>query len=85
MTHNSSLLLAPFILAFLLFIYRFYNRERAASVLNLSFLLAIGTMLMAGLYLILGVSGNLPSYGPIGFTGIGLVLLVTAIIRMFLI
>lgn len=85
MTHTSSLLLAPFILAFLVFVFRFYTRERAASVANLSFLLAILTMLIAATYLVLGVTGNLPDYGAIGFTCAGLILLVVAVLRMFLI
>ena len=37
MTNASTILLIPFILAFLVFVLRFYSRERAASVTNPSF------------------------------------------------
>lgn len=85
MTNTSTMLLIPFIMAFLVFVFRFYSRERAASVANLSFLLAILTVLIASAYLILGVMGLLPAYSTIGFACIGLVLLATAILRMFII
>jgi hypothetical protein len=84
MTNASTLILIPFIFAFLVFVFRFYSRERAASIANLSFLLAIGTMLTAGAYLILGVTENLPAYSTIGFGVAGTVLLVIAILRMFM-
>ncbi len=85
MTNTSTILLVPFILAFFIFVLRFYSRERAASVTNLSFLLAMLTVLVAGAYLILGVIDALPPYSTICLTAIGLVLLVTAISRMFMI
>jgi hypothetical protein len=85
MTNTSTVILAPFIMAFLVFIYRFYNRERASSVFNLSFMLAILTMVLAGTYLALGVTGHLPSYGTIGFACIGLIMFATAIVRIFMI
>ena len=85
MTDISQFLLAPFILAFLVFAFRFYIRERAASAANPSFLLAILTVLVAGTYLILGVVDLLPPYSTIGFTAVGLILLATAITRMFMI
>ena len=85
MTNTSTMLLIPFIMAFLVFIFRFYSRERAASVANLSFLLAILTMLIASSYLILGVIGLLPAYGTIGFACVGLILLATAVLRIFII
>lgn len=85
MTNTTSLLLLPFLVAFLLFIFRFYNREGAASIANFSFVMAIFSVLMAGAYLVLGVIGLLPAYGTIGFTCIGLILLGTAILRLFMI
>lgn len=84
MTNTSSILLAPFIVAFLVFIFRFYNRERAASVTNPSFLLAILTMLTAGSYLILGVVDMLPAYSTVVFASAGLILLATAVVRLFM-
>jgi quinol-cytochrome oxidoreductase complex cytochrome b subunit len=85
MTNTSTILLVPFILAFLVFVLRFYNREGASSMTRPSFLLAILTMLIAGAYLILGVTSSLPPYSTIGFAIIGLILLGTAILRMFMI
>jgi hypothetical protein len=84
MTSATSVLLIPFIVAFLVFIYRFYNREGAASIFNFSFLMAILTSLLAGTYLVLGIIGLLPSFGTILFACIGLGLLATAIGRLFM-
>ena len=85
MTNTSTMLLIPFIAAFLVFVFRFYSREHASSVFNPSFLLAILTVLIAGTYLILGVTGMLPAYSTIGFACVGLILLTTAIVRIFMI
>ncbi len=83
MTDTSTILLIPFILAFLVFVLRFYSREGASSITNASFLLAILTVLIAFAYLILGVTSMLPHYSTIGFAAVGLILLGTAIARMF--
>jgi hypothetical protein len=85
MTNTSTFILVPFIFAFLVFVFRFYNRESASSIKNPSFVLAILTVLIAGSYLILGVTGHLPSYSAIGYLLIGLILLAIAITRMFMI
>ena len=85
MTNTTSFLLAPFILAFLVFVFRFYSREGAASVKNLSFLLAILTMLLAGSYLVLGVTDSLPPRAAIGYAAAGTVLFAVAVIRLFMI
>lgn len=85
MTNTTSFLLAPFILAFLVFVFRFYSRENASSIKNFSFVLAILTVLIAGSYLILGVIGSLPPYSTLGYIVVGLILLGTAITRMFMI
>jgi hypothetical protein len=84
MTNTTSLLLLPFLVAFLVFVFRFYNRERAASVFNLSFLLAIATVLIAVLYLFLGVTQQLPPYSTPGFAAVGLILLGVAVLRVFM-
>jgi hypothetical protein len=42
-------------------------------------------MLIAGIYLVLGIIDWLPPYSTIGFALIGLILLGTAIARMFMI
>jgi hypothetical protein len=85
MTQASTILLVPFILAFLVFALRFYNREGAYPLTRPSFMLAILTMLIAGGYLILGVLHTLPPYSTIGFGIIGVILLATAVLRMFMI
>jgi len=82
---SNSILLLPFIFAFLAFVLRFYFRERASSLANLSFLLALGTVLIAVLYLILGVLSSLPPYSTLGFGLVGLILLGVSILRMFMI
>jgi len=85
MSDFSTVILLPFILAFLVFVLRFYGRESASSMANPSFVLAAATMLGACTYLVLRLTETLPSYGTIGFGIAGVVLLVTAVARMFMI
>jgi hypothetical protein len=85
MSDFSTIILLPFLLAFLIFVVRFYGRESAASMMNPSFLMAFGTVAVAACYLALRITGNLPPFGTIGFGLAGLVLLATAIARMFMI
>ncbi len=85
MTNTSTILLVPFILAFLGFIFRFYNREGASGMMRPSFLLAVLTMLIALAYLVLGIANALPPYGTAGFAVAGLILLGTSILRLFMI
>jgi quinol-cytochrome oxidoreductase complex cytochrome b subunit len=85
MTNTTTFLLVPFILAFLLFVLRFYNREGATSMTQPSFLLAALTVVTAFSYLILGVASMLPPYSTIIFSLAGLILLGVAITRMFMI
>lgn len=85
MTNISTILLVPFILAFLVFVLRFYSREGAASMTQPSFMLAGLSVLIAGFYLVLGVMHSLPPYSTVGFAAVGVVLLATAILRMFMI
>jgi hypothetical protein len=85
MSSFSTIVLVPFIVAFLVFVVRFYGREGASSMRNASFVLAVGTMLIAGSYLLLRITETLPPHGTIGFGVAGLALLATAIGRMFMI
>jgi hypothetical protein len=85
MTNTSTYLLVPFIFAFLVFVFRFYGREGASSIRNPSFVLAILTVLIAGSYLILGVTEMLPPHSTIAYLLIGLILFGIAIARMFMI
>jgi quinol-cytochrome oxidoreductase complex cytochrome b subunit len=82
---SNSIILLPFIVAFLLFIFRFYSREAAASMANPSFLLAVATVFIAILYLVLGIVGALPAYGTLAAGVTGLVLLGLSILRLFMI
>jgi hypothetical protein len=85
MSSFSTIVLAPFIIAFAVFVGRFYGREGARSMRSLSFLLAVCTVASAFSYLLLRVTDSLPSYGTIGYGVGGLVLLATAIGRLFMI
>ncbi len=80
-----SILLLPFLIAFITFALRFYFRENAASMANPSFLMAFGTVLVVVLYLALGVLGELPPYSTVGFSLVGLALLGVSIMRLFII
>ena len=85
MSSFSTVILLPFVLAFLVFVVRFYTRESASSMGNLSFVLASFTVISATSYLMLRISDMLPSYGTVGFGVVGVVLLGTAIARLFMI
>lgn len=79
----TTVILLPFFFAFLAFALRFYSREGAASMGNLSFILAVVTLLVAGFYLFLGVIAMMPAYGTIAFALIGLALFGVGIARWF--
>jgi 4-amino-4-deoxy-L-arabinose transferase-like glycosyltransferase len=83
MSNGSTVILLPFMAAFLVFVGRFYFREGASSKLNPSFLLALATMAIAVTYLVLGILHHLPEYGSIGFGVAGVGLLAFAILRIF--
>lgn len=78
---SNSILLLPFIFAFLGFVLRFYFRENASSMANPSFLLALGTVFTAVLYLVLRVLDSLPPYSTYGFGFIGLALFGLSLFR----
>jgi hypothetical protein len=82
---SHTFILAPFIVAFLGFILRFYGRENAASMSNPSFLLAAMTVIIAMTFLGLGVVDLLPAYSSLAFGLVGLALAVLAAARMFMI
>jgi hypothetical protein len=82
---SHTFILAPFIVAFLGFILRFYGRENAASKSNPSFLLAAATVIIAVTFLALGVMDLLPAYSTVAFGGVGLALAILAGVRMFMI
>lgn len=84
MSSSTTIILAPYILAFLLLIFRFYNRERAASIANPTFLLAIFTVALAFSFLGLGVTGGLAVWGIWTYGAIGVALLAFSIVRLFM-
>ncbi|PPQ35514.1 hypothetical protein [Rhodopila globiformis] len=81
---SHSVILLPFVVAFVIFVVRFYFREHAASMANPSFLLAAGSSAMIVLYLVLNVLDRLGTYGTLGFGLVGLALLGVSILRMFM-
>jgi hypothetical protein len=81
----STIILVPFIFAFLIFVLRFYGRESASSMRNPSFLLAALTVATAMAYLYLRITDELPPFSTVGFGLLGVTLLATAIARMFMI
>lgn len=83
MTNASTVVLVPFLFAFLVFTARFYIREAAGSKLNPSFLLAFATVVIAVTYLALGITHRMPEHGTIGFGATGLALLGFSIYRIF--
>nr|WP_294521196.1 hypothetical protein [uncultured Rhodopila sp.] len=80
-----SILLLPFVAAFVVFVLRFYFREGASSLAKPSFLMAVGTSLTAVVFIVLNILSILPPYGALGFALIGLLLLGVSITRMFMI
>ncbi len=85
MSNLSTIVLLPFVAAFLIFVLRFYAREAASSMSNPSFLLGALTVLLVGGYLILRITVGMPFYASVGFGLAGVALLATSIFRMFLI
>jgi hypothetical protein len=85
MSNATTLILAPFFVAFLLFVARFYLKEGARSKLRPSFLLAVATVAISGTYLVLVLTASLPEHGATGFGLVGLALMALSIYRIFLI
>ena len=82
MTHTY--ILAPYFLAFVAYILRFYGREHAGSKSSPSFILAVVTVVVALSFLFLGIGGFLPVYGGTVFLVVGIILLSFAMIRWFM-
>ncbi len=78
----TTIILIPFLFAFLVFAARFYLKERADSKLNPSFLLAAGTLIVVAVYLTLGMTRSIPDYGTIAFGVTGVLLLAFSIFRL---
>ena len=79
MAESTPLALLPLIAAILILTARFYAREGAISVFNLSFLLATLAVVMLIGYMVLVVLAILPPYAWIVFGGIGLAMAVGGI------
>jgi hypothetical protein len=83
MSDASTIILVPFMIAFVMFVVRFYGKEGARSKLQLSFLLAVGSVVIVVLYLALAVMKMLPEYGAAGFGIAGVAMMLLSIYRMF--
>ncbi len=82
MSNATTVILLPFLFAFLVFVARFYFKDGAHSMLRPSFLLALVTIVIVGVYLSLAVSNMLPEYGTVGFGVVGLALLALSLYWM---
>lgn len=82
MSGVASISLVPFVLAFLVLMFRLYNRDRMAF--GLTYALAILTVLLSFSYLILGITESLPASGPIAYGIVGVLILAFAIVRLFM-
>ena len=83
MSPFSTIILAPYIIAFVFFVTRFYFREKAASIANPTFILAVTCTATVIVYLTLRILVMLPPYSTLGFGIFGVVLMALAIYRMF--
>ncbi len=79
MSTINTIILLPFLAAFLFSVARFYFRDNANSIFRPSFLTAVGAVLIAGLYLVLATLGGLPDHGAIEFGLVGVALLAFSI------
>jgi hypothetical protein len=83
MSSLATLILALYIVAFLVFVVRFYVRDGANSITAPSFLMALATVAVAVLYLCLGIFWGLPPFAPLVFGLIGAGLLGFGVFRSF--
>jgi hypothetical protein len=79
MLESTPLALLPLIAGVLVLTIRFYAREGAISIFNMSFMLATLSVALLVLYMVLLVLSLLPPYAWIGFGGFGLLMTVTGI------
>ena len=83
MIESTPLALLPLIAGTLVLTARFYVKEGAASVLNLSFMLATLAVSLLILYMTLLVLSLLPAYAWVGFGGIGLLMTLGGLWSLF--
>lgn len=83
MSGLASISLVPFVLAFLMLMFRLCNRERMAF--GLTFVLLILTVVLSFSYLILNIAAIMPASGPIAYGVVGVLIFAFAIARMFMI
>jgi len=83
MADLHTFIIIPFLLAFLFSVKRFYFRDNAGSIFRMSFLLAFGSMLIAGVYLVFGALNMLPEYSALVFGIVGLICLGLAVWQAF--
>ena len=83
MSDLHTFIIIPFLLAFLVSVKRFYFRDNAGSIFRKSFVLAFGSMLIAGVYLAFGSLNMLPPYSALAFGIVGLLCLALAVWQSF--
>jgi hypothetical protein len=74
MIESTPLALLPLIAGVLVLALRFYAKEGASSVFNMSFMLATLAVALLVLYVVLMVLSLLPAYAWVAFGGVGLLL-----------
>ena len=82
MSSINTFILLPFLGAFLLSIARFYVRDRAHSIFMPSFILAVSAVIVALIYLVLGMLYLLPAHAAIGVGVLGAVFLVVSVYQL---
>jgi hypothetical protein len=80
MASNNSVWLVTLVMAFLVYVIKFYARERAGSVVSASFGLALLCLVLLLSYLLMSVLGMLVPYMAMSFGIVGLVLFLLGIV-----
>lgn len=83
MIETPTYVVIPFALTFLMSVKRFYFRDAAGSIFRPSFLLAFGSMALAGVYLVFGALRMLPPYSALAFGVVGLIAMGAAVWQAF--
>jgi hypothetical protein len=81
MLDYSGFVFIPFIVAFLMFVAKFYAHENVASLGNPTFLLACLAAVLPILFLSLHTMGVVIPYGAVVIGGIGLVMALWSVVR----
>jgi len=85
MIHNSNFVLIPFVIAFIVFLVKFYAHEKAGSLFYPSFLLAGLSALLPVSFMLLHVLALTFPYAALIYGVVGVGLAVYAIVRFVMI